>query len=179
MPAFIPPIPASAAPVQSVWGVDMHRREYDPLSCLGSGSAMVGITGASRKVAIDGHSGGLDMVDSDNDQLVIPPGGAGIYICTAAIRLANMVLGSGNYMRFQFSINGTGQNEGMTLYGIGGGANWNSFTGLYSLADGAALSINVVPHASVPGDVTLNRIVIVRIGNTFGTYIDPLTEEAA
>lgn len=178
MAAFIPPIPVGGQPVASPWGIDMHQRVYAPLTSIAAGNVMTAITGASRKVALDSHLGGYSMLDAANDQLVIPAGGAGLYLCTAAVRL-NMATGSGNYMRFQFAVNGTGQNEGITVYGIGGGANWNSFSGIYSMSDGGSIAVNVVPHASVTGDVTMQRLFITRIANAYGTYVDPALEEGA
>ena len=167
--AVIPPRPVGGAVISSAWGGSVHDRVYAPLTSIATGTQMVGISGAERKLTLRNHSAGFNMIDGVNDQLKIPAGGAGVYFCNAAISLVNMATLISNFIRCRFLVNGSAQVEGLMMVSTGGGVAWGTISGIYNMADNGTIAVNVLPHASTPADVTLTRLEVVRIANAYGT----------
>ena len=140
----------------------------NPLSCVATGTVMVGITGAERLLTLRNFSSGFNMIDGTNDRLLIPAGGGGIYRAVAAISCQNMASALGNFARARFVVNGGTQAEGVTLFATGGGVGWMTLTGIYSLGAASTIGVNVLPHATVAADIGLLRLSIVRVGNAYG-----------
>jgi hypothetical protein len=185
MAAFVPPLPVDGANVATEWGIDIHRRNYSPLSCIATGNIMSGLDGATTpetKLSIDTFSSGYNMLDIANDQLVIPAGGSGMWLVLASVLVNNLrgATGTGDgalIARMRMNINGSTQVEASEIAGMGGGSGWGQVMGIYALGDGQSIAVNILPPPGDPADYKLQRIYAVRIGNAYGNIVDPAMTE--
>lgn len=176
MPATVPPKPATGQPIASVWGGDVHERTYSPDGCFAAGAIITGVT-AEVKLPLDSVVlGASQYLDAANNQLIVPASGSGLYLVAVSVLFQN----SATWARVRPWKNGTAHVGGAWTYrgtSAGTAGAFLSHSYLSILSDGEILDFRGQCDAADPGDLTVLRAGMVRIGNTMpGTFLAEMTE---
>ncbi len=165
----LPTRPVDGAEIATDWGQEIHDRVFAPSGCEvhGATNTSVGTSFSKMTLAtVDDDPGGF--LDAANNQIEIPTDKEGLYTLFSEFNTVNGSAGAGFGTRAALRLNGTNVAWGKE---DNNGATNVTFNLIWQgvLAAGDILSFYTQRiGAGTSPDVTINSVVLLRIGAEFG-----------